>query len=103
MQINFYTSYLNKRFYKQVICNYVFDHLDGIMNEVEMKRIENNINQFKIFIYPTTAYESIFGGRDWRSGDTGKLSDMIPHEIVGLNEIRLFLVDVDKDINRASN
>ena len=45
----------------------------------------------------------MYGEYNWRSSDTGNLSDLIPHEIVGLNKIDLFVLDDKSDMMMASN
>jgi len=86
-----------------LISTFIYDHLDGITNDFVRERIEKNINKFRVYVYPTTAYNSILNGIDWRSANTGNLSDMIPHEIVGFEEIKIFLIDTPKDVDRRSN
>ena len=45
----------------------------------------------------------MYGVYDWRTGDTGNLSDLIPHEKVGQFVIDLFILDNNDDMRFASN
>jgi hypothetical protein len=48
-------------------------------------------------------YKKMYGKYNWRTGDTGELSDLIPHEKVGQFVIDLFILDNKDDLRMASN
>jgi len=89
--------------YRKIMYQWLDDHLKAIWNDVTKDYTVNRVIKFKVRFFPTTLYSKMYGKYDWRSGDTGKLSDLIPHEKVGQFEIDLFILDNKDDMRFASN
>lgn len=96
-------SWLEKRRYNKIMYQWLSDHISHIENEVTREYTLNRVNKFKVRFFPTTMYKKMYGEYNWRSGDTGALSDFIPHEKVGQFEIDLFILDQKDDMRFASN
>ena len=107
MKINFYgfknIGWIEKRRITKILYRWVEDHLNAIDNEITRDYTESRLKRFDIRFFPTTEYTKRRGTYNWRSGDTGNLSDQIPHEIVGQFQIELYILDNKDDMRFASN
>ena len=95
--------WIEKRRYTKILYKWLEDHVGHIENEVTREYTLSRIKQFKIRFFPTTMYKKMYGEYNWRTGDTGNLSDLIPHEKVGQFVIDLFILDNKDDMRFASN
>lgn len=96
-------GWLEKRRLTKILYKWLEDHISEIENEVTREFTLSRVNRFRIRFFPTTEYNKMYGTYNWRSGDTGNLSDLIPHEKVGQFEIDLFILDNKDDMRFASN
>ena len=96
-------GWLEKRRYRKIIYKWLADHIEHIENDITKEYTLGRFNRFRIRFFPTTLYDKMFGTYNWRTGDTGTLSDLIPHEIVGMFQIDLFILDNKDDMRWASN
>jgi len=107
MDVKFYgfknTGWLEQRRYRKIMNQWLSDHISEIENDVTREYTLSRVNRFRVRFFPTTMYSKIYGEYNWRSGDTGKLSDNIPHEKVGQFVIDLFILDTKGDMQFASN
>jgi len=107
MDIKFYgfknIGWIERRRMTKILYTWLEDHISHIENEVTREYTMNRVKQFKVRFFPTTEYAKRYGEYNWRSGDTGNLSDFIPHEKVGQFEIELFILDNKDDMRFASN
>lgn len=96
-------GWLEKRRFRKIIYTWLADHIVEISDKTIVNRTMNNVNRFRIRIFPSTSYSKLYGKTDFRTRNTGALSDMIPHEVVGFFQMDLFLVDMKNDLMFASN
>jgi hypothetical protein len=88
MKIVFHTKNIDKVFYRQVILQYIADHLKNPIAANQFKKYEKN---WTFNIHPVTDWEGI----DGRSGNTGTLNKMIPHGVTGEGVVKTYVIDVD--------
>jgi len=96
-------GWIEKRRYRKIMYQWISDHVSHIENETTKDYTLSRIKKFKVRFFPTTMYSKMYGSYNWRSGDTGNLSDLIPHEKVGQFVIDLFILDNKDDMRFASN
>jgi len=96
-------GWLEQRRYRKILYQWMADHVSHIQNEVTSEYTLSRMKRFKVRFFPTTSYSKMYGDYNWRSGDTGNLSDLIPHEKVGQFEIDLFILDTKGNMQFASN
>ena len=96
-------GWYEKRRYVKIMYKWLEDHINAIDEEVTRDYTLNRVMKFKVRFFPTTMYKKMYGEYNWRTGDTGALSDLIPHEKVGQFVIDLFILDVKDDMRFASN
>ena len=89
--------------YTKIMYKWLEDHISHIENESTREYTLARVHKFKVRFFPTTMYSKMYGEYNWRTGDTGNLSDLIPHEKVGQFEIDLFILDNKDDMRMASN
>ena len=96
-------GWIEKRRLTKILYQWLGDHISTIDNEITRIYTANRVDQFRVRFFPTTEYSKMYGAYNWRSGDTGNLSDLIPHEVVGQFVIDLFILDEKDDMRFASN
>lgn len=96
-------GWYEKRRYVKIMYKWLEDHISSIDNEQTRSYTLNRVKKFRVRFFPTTMYKKMYGEYNWRTGDTGDLSDQIPHEKVGQFVIDLFILDVKDDMRFASN
>ena len=89
--------------YTKILYKWLEDHISHIENESTREYTLARVMKFKVRFFPTTMYSKMYGEYNWRTGDTGNLSYLIPHERVGQFEIDLFILDNKDDMRMASN
>ena len=89
--------------YTKILYKWMEDHISHIENEATREYTLSRMQRFRVRFFPTTMYSKMYGEYNWRTGDTGNLSDLIPHEKVGQFEIDLFILDNKDDMRMASN
>jgi hypothetical protein len=89
--------------YTKIMYKWLEDHISHIENESTREYTLARVQRFRVRFFPTTMYAKMYGEYNWRTGDTGNLSDMIPHEKVGQFEIDLFILDTKGELQMASN
>ena len=89
--------------YTKIMYKWLEDHISHIENESTREYTLARVMKFRVRFFPTTMYSKMYGEYNWRTGDTGSLSDLIPHEKVGQFEIDLFILDNKDDMRMASN
>lgn len=87
---------------RKIIFQWLADHLSEL-DDFNRERVIVNLNKYRIRVFPSTFYKTLYGNTDFRTRNTGSLSDMIPHEVVGYFQMDLFLVDSKNDLMFASN
>lgn len=96
-------GWLEKRRLRKIIYQWLTDHFIEITQKRNVEMTLSNINKYRLRIFPSTSYKKLYGNADFRTRNTGALSDMIPHEVVGYYQMDLFLVDMKNDLMFASN
>lgn len=96
-------GWIEKRRYVKIMYKWLEDHIGSIENEATREYTLSRAMKFKVRFFPTTMYKKMYGEYNWRTGDTGTLSDLIPHEKVGQFVIDLFILDNKDDMRFASN
>ena len=96
-------GWLQKRRLRKIIYQWLADHFVEIRQARNQTLALDNINKYRLRIFPSTSYKKLYGNADFRTRNTGALSDMIPHEVVGYFQMDLFLVDIKNDLMFASD
>ena len=96
-------GWFERRRYVKIMYKWLEDHIGSIENDTTRTYTLNRANKFTVRFFPTTMYKKMYGEYNWRTGDTGALSDHIPHEKVGQFVIDLFILDNKDDMRMASN
>jgi hypothetical protein len=96
-------GWLERRRYVKIMYKWLEDHVSHIENDTTREYTLKRIMKFRVRFFPTTMYKKMYGEYNWRTGDTGELSDLIPHEKVGQFVIDLFILDNKDDLRMASN
>lgn len=96
-------GWMRKRRLRKIIYQWLADHFVEIKQERNVEMALTNLNKYRLRIFPSTSYKKLYGNADFRTRNTGALSDMIPHEVVGWYQMDLFLVDKVNDLMWASN
>jgi len=95
-------GWLTKRRYNKILLQHISDHIQ-IIDERQIPFVLDRLFNFTIRIFPTEMYKEIYGKQDFRTRDTGTLSENIPHEVVGWYRMDLFIIDSVNDLVMASN
>lgn len=110
MKIQFYTKNIDKSLYRTMIYKFLQEHVDSIPNMIERERVTRIVNEGNIFIYPTTMIEENMSKKGTSISQYvtsfipgTKINLMIANEITSPGLIEAYVVDLPKDINRASN
>lgn len=97
MKIVFRTKNIDRTFYRQIILQYIADHLKNENVQRIFKKYEKS---WTLNIHPVEDWEGI----DGRSGNTGTLNKMIPHGVTGEGIIKTYVIDVnDKGLTSLQN
>lgn len=94
-------NWLTKRRLRKIAFTWLADHLVEINSVTEREACLSRLSRFTLNVFPTTA-KSLRYPASFRTSDTGRLSNMIPWEVVGLNVIDLFIIDDRSDMMFAS-
>ena len=84
-------GWLKKRRLRKIAYQWLVDQLVELP-EYEKDTTLSRLKRFTINVFPTT-YKSLRYPDSFRTKDTGKLSNMIPWEVVGMYAIDLFIID----------
>lgn len=87
MKIEFHTKNLDQTFYRQMIMQYIADHIS--QNFIAYNKYQTFHNDWTINIYPVEDWD----GEDGRSRDTGTTNPGIPHGVTGDGIIKIYVID----------
>lgn len=109
--ITYHTQNINRKTYSQIIYQHVIDHLQVVTDPEARDRLLTETMNDQIHIWPTTELPNWLASRNLTSWGYSsnpfpkgtKINYMIPHEMVGKEEMHLFIVDINNTAYDPSN
>jgi hypothetical protein len=98
MKIEFYTKQIDETFYRQIIQQYIADHLT--QSSMAFNRYNQYHDDWTINVKPVEDWDGTLRG----GGETGTLNGMIPHGVTGEGIVTVYVVDsADKGLMAIQN